>query len=109
MYPAVVLPLDPIEGSENLVVLGGSDVRHELPASGRHEEVQVPDLRVEPIVREVGDGFELAAIMRARGRLHDEGKPRPIEDFRSLYRVLPCATHFPEAIVSVGIESVERN
>ena len=73
------LLLDPVERGEDLVVLRGRDVRHELPAAGRHQEVEVPDLRGEAIVREVGDRFELAEIVRAHGRLHDEGEPGPVE------------------------------
>ena len=59
-------------------------------------------------MREVGDRVELAEIVRARGRLHDEGEPGPVEDLRSLHRVPPGATHPPEAVVTIGIESIER-
>ena len=107
-HPAVVLPLDPVERGENLVVLRRGDVRHELPAPRRHQEVEVPDLGGEAIVREVGDRFELAEIVRARGRLHDEGEPGPVQDLRSLHRVPPGATHLPEAVVTIGIERIER-
>ena len=93
-HPAVVLPLDPVERGENLVVLRGGDVRHELPAPRRHQEVEVPDLGGEAIVREVGDRVELAEIVRARGRLHDEGEPGPVQDLRSLHRVPPGARTF---------------
>ena len=106
-HPAVVLPLDPVERGEHLVVLRGRDVRHELPAPRRHQEVEVPDLGGEAIVREVGDRFELAEIVRARGRLHDEGEPGPVEDLRSLHRVSPGAAHLPEAVVTIGIERIE--
>ena len=58
-------------------------------------------------MREVGDRVELAEIVRARGRLHDEGQPGPVEDLRSLHRVPPGATHLPEAVVTIGIESIE--
>ena len=58
-------------------------------------------------MREVGDRFELSKIVRARGRLHDEGKPGPVQDLRSLHRVSPGATHHPEAVVTIGIESIE--
>ena len=58
-------------------------------------------------MREVGDRVELAEIVRARGRLHDEGEPGPVEDLRSLHRVSPGATHLPEAVVTIGIESIE--
>ena len=58
-------------------------------------------------MREVGDRFELAEIVRARGRLHDEGEPGPVEDLGSLHRVSPGATHLPEAVVTLGIESIE--
>ena len=73
-HPALVLPLDPVERGEHLVVLRGGHVRHELPAPRWHEEIEVPDLGGETIVREVGDRFELAEIVRAGGRLHDEGE-----------------------------------
>ena len=58
-------------------------------------------------MREVGDRLELAEIVRARGRLHDEGEPGPVEDLRSLHRVSPGATHLPEAVVTIGIERIE--
>src|SRR5262249_4993719 len=86
---ARMLPLDPVERGETLVVLRGAHVGYELPASGRHEEVKVPDLCREAIVREVGDRVELAEIVRASGRLHDEGKPDPVEDLSSFDRVTP--------------------
>ena len=59
-------------------------------------------------MREVGDRFELAEIVRARGRLHDEGEPGPVEDLRSLHRISPGAAHLSEAVVTIGIESIER-
>ena len=59
-------------------------------------------------MREVGDRVELAEIVRARGRLHDEGEPGPVQDLRSLHRVPPGAPHVPEAVVTIGIESIER-
>ena len=34
-------------------------------------------------MREVGDRVELAEIVRARGRLHDEGEPGPVQDLRA--------------------------
>ena len=107
-HPAVVLLLDPVERVENPVVLRRGDIRHKLPAPRRHQEVEVPDLGGEAIVREVGDRFELAEIVRARGRLHDEGEPDPVQDLRSLHRVPPGATHLPEAVVTIGIERIER-
>ena len=107
-HPAVVLPLDSVERGEHLVVLRGGDVRHELPAPRRHQEVEVPDLGGEAIVREVGDRVELAEIVRARGRLHDEGEPGPAQDLGSLHRVPPRATYVPETVVTIGIERIER-
>ncbi len=59
-------------------------------------------------MREVGDCFELAEIMRACGGLHDEGETGPVQDLRSLHRVPPGAAHFPEAVVTIGIERIER-
>ena len=59
-------------------------------------------------MREVGDRVELAEIVRASGRLDDEGETGPVEDLRSLHCVLPGATHLPEAVVTIGIESIER-
>ena len=59
-------------------------------------------------MREVGDRVELAEIVRARGRLHDEGEPGPVQDLRSLHCVPPGAAHLPEAVVTIGIESIER-
>ena len=59
-------------------------------------------------MREVGDRVELSEIVRARGRLHDEGKPGPVQDLRSFHRVPPGAPHIPEAVVTIGIESIER-
>ena len=58
-------------------------------------------------MREVGDRVELAEIVRARGRLHDEGEPGPVKDLRSLHRVAPGALYPPEAVVTIGIESIE--
>ena len=58
-------------------------------------------------MREVGDRVELAEIVRARGRLHDEREAGPVEDLRSLHRVSPGATHLPEAVVTIGIERIE--
>jgi hypothetical protein len=55
----------------------------------------------------VGDRFQLAEIVRAGGGLHDEGEAGPVEDLRSLDRVLPGAAHVPEAVVTLGIERVE--
>jgi hypothetical protein len=37
-----------------------------------------------------------------------KGKPGPIEDLRAIHRVLPGAAHHSEAVVSIGIERVER-
>ena len=62
----------------------------------------------EPFVREVGDRFEVVEIVRAGGRLHDEREPGPVEDLRALHRVLPGAPHFPESIVTIGVERIER-
>ena len=104
---AVVLPLDSVERGEYLVVLRRCHVRHELPATRRHEEVEVPDLRGEAIVREVGDRVELAEIVRAGGRLDDEGEAGPVEDLRSFHSVLPGAADLPEAVVTIGIKSIE--
>ena len=59
-------------------------------------------------MREVGDRVELAEIVRARGRLHDEGQPGAVEDLGALDRVPPGAAHLPEAVVTIGIERVER-
>ena len=58
-------------------------------------------------MREVGDRLKLAEIVRACGRLHDEGEPGRVEDLRSLHRVLPGATHLPEAVVTIRIERIE--
>ncbi len=58
-------------------------------------------------MREVGDRFELAEIVRASGRLDDEGEAGPVEDLRSLHSVLPGAADLPEAVVTIGIESIE--
>ena len=58
-------------------------------------------------MREVGNRFELAEIVRARGRLDDEGKPGPVQDLRALHRVLPGAAHHPEAVVTLGIERIQ--
>ena len=70
-HPAVVLPLDAVERGENLVVLRGGHVRHELPAPRRHQEVEVPDLGGEAIVRKTyGDSFEgtdLEDVLAERG------------------------------------------
>ena len=107
-HPAVVLPLDPVERSKHLVVLRRADVGDELPAPGGHQEVEVPDLGRQPLVGEVGDRLELAEIVRARRRLHDEGEPGPVQDRRALHRVLPSAAHPPEAVVALGIERIER-
>ena len=107
-HPAVVLPLDPVERGEHLVVLRRGDVRHELPAPGRHQEVEVPDLGGEAVVGEVGDRLELAEIVRAGGRLHDERQPGPVQDLGALHRVPPGAPDPPEAVVTVGVERVER-
>ena len=57
---------------------------------------------------ELGDRFEFAGIMRAGGRLHDEGEPDPVEDLRALHGVLPGAAHVSEAVVTIGIERIER-
>ena len=59
-------------------------------------------------MREVGDRVELAGIVRACGRLHNEGEPGPVQDLRSLHRVPPGAPHLPETVVTIGIESIER-
>ena len=59
-------------------------------------------------MREVGDRFELTEVVRAGSRLHDEREPGPVEDLRSVDSVLPGAAHVPEAIVTIGIESIER-
>ena len=59
-------------------------------------------------MREVGDRVELAEIVRACGRLHDEGKPRPVQDARPIHGVLPGTPNLPEAVVTVGIEGIER-
>ena len=59
-------------------------------------------------MREVGDRFELAEIVRARGRLDDEGETDPGEDLRPLHRVPPGATHLPEAVVTIRVERIER-
>ena len=58
-------------------------------------------------MREVGDRVELAEIVRAGGRLHDEGEPGPVQDLRALHRVPPGAAHLPEAVVTIGIERIE--
>jgi hypothetical protein len=62
-HSTVVLLLDSIERGENVVVLRGGDVRHELAASGRHKEIEIPHFGCQPIVREIGDRFELAGIV----------------------------------------------
>src|SRR5205807_1607936 len=84
------------------------DVRDELPAPRRDQEVEVPDLGGEAVVREIGDRLELPEIMRAHGRLDDEREPGPVQDLRSRHRVPPGAAHVPEAIVTIGIERIER-
>ena len=58
-------------------------------------------------MREVGDRVELAEIVRARGRLHDEGEPGPlrISAPSTVFRQAP--THHPEAVVTFGIERIE--
>ncbi len=59
-------------------------------------------------MREVRDRVEFAEIVRARGRLDNEGEPCPVQDLRSLHRVSPGAAHLPETVVTIGIERVER-
>ena len=59
-------------------------------------------------MREVGDRVELAEVVRACGRLHDEGEPGPVQDLRSVHRVTPGAPHLPEVVVAIGIEGIER-
>ena len=59
-------------------------------------------------MREVGDRVELAEIVRARGRLDDEGEPGPVQDLRAVHGVPPGAPHHPEAVVTIGVERVER-
>ena len=102
----MVPPLDPVERVERLVAMRGGDVRHEPPAACRHQEVEVPDLGGEAIVREVGDRFQLAEIVRARGCLHDEGEGGCVR----IPRPPPCSARrpaLPWMVVTIGIERIE--
>ena len=107
-HPAVVLLLNTVERGEDVIVLCGRDIGHELSTSGRHQKIEIPDLGGEPLVGEVGDGFELVEIVRSGGRLHDERQPGLVEDLRAVDGVLPRASHAPELIVTIGIERIER-
>ena len=101
-HPARVLPLDPGELGEHLVVLRRGDVRDELPAPGRHEEVEVPDLGGER-------SWAKSAIASSSPRLCAptvvctmKGRPVRLRISRALDGVLPGAAHAPEAVVPVG-------
>ena len=100
--------LDRREVGKDPVVLVRGDIRHERAAARRNEEVEVPDRSGQLGVRERGDGRQFVHVVRADGRLHDEGEAGLAEDSGAGDGVPPRPGDAPEPVVPFGIQRVQR-